>query len=72
MKTSILEVFRHTRLRSADLSSGMPQGAQTTVFVLPEHAAALKLVFSSSVKIVTQNIVFVVFGGLRALKRLRV
>ena len=25
------------------LSSGMPQGAQTTVFVVPEDAAALKL-----------------------------
>ena len=54
------------------LSSGMPQGAQTTVFVVPEHAAALKLRFSSSENTVTQNIVFVVFGGLRALKQLRV
>ena len=30
------------------LSSGMPQGAQTTVFVVPENAMALKLRVSSS------------------------
>ena len=54
------------------LSSGMPRCAQTTVFVVPEQAAALKLLFLLSEKAVTQNIVFVVFGGLRALKQLRV
>ena len=30
------------------LSSGMPQGAQTTVFVMSEDAVTLKIVFSSN------------------------
>ena len=43
-----LPAERSTGPKVLYLSSGMPQGAQTTVFVVPEKAMALKLRVSSS------------------------
>ena len=58
------------------LSSGMPQGAQTTVCVVSEDALTLKVLFFVERKQlavrVAETTIFVVFGSFRALKPLRV
>ena len=59
-----------------DLSSGMARRLKNSVFIEPEEPMALQVLFLVERKqlavSVAQTILFVVFGGIRALKPLRV